>query len=246
MIIVIHKKNKFNFITILSNVVVTSILDIISTIFEVLISYNSPNISFIHKGQNLKKYLASLFLSLTLFSFSAIAETVDYTDFVAMQGDMETLNTNVQEQQTLVAKLSDDIGLMANRIIEMADRIVFTEELLAQSLTLLINNPDFAGTSSSNGTALTSPADNATLASDTPPTITTIPDAAVYLLYASTTPTFSAGNTISLYINSAEALNNKWSQVVTYANGSSEIYLAVKRIDGSTITSISNGVKVNF
>ena len=192
----------------------------------------------------MKKYLSSLFLTFTLFSFSAIAETVDYTDFIAMQDDMETLNLTVQEQQTLVSKLSDDIGLMADRIVEMADRIVATEDLLAQSLTLLINNPDFAGTSSSNGTALTSPLDNATLTS-TAPAITTIPDASVYLLYASTTPTFSAGNTISLYIDSANALDSKWSQVVAYANGET-IYLAVKRIDGSTISSISNGVKVSF
>ena len=192
----------------------------------------------------MKKYLVSLFIALTLFSFSAIAETVDYTDFVAMQGNMETLNTTVQEQQTLVTKLSGDIGLMADRIVAMADRIVATEELLAQSLTLLVNNPDFAGTSSSNGTALTSPIDNAILTS-TAPAITTIPAASIYLLYASTTPTFSAGNTISLYVDSAGALDSKWAQIVTYANGET-IYLAVKRIDGSTISSISNGVKVNF
>jgi len=239
-----HKKNKFNFITFLSNVVITFNIDAISKIFEVLISYNAPYISFTHKGHNLKQYIFSLFLSLTLFSFSAVAETVDYTDFVAMQNDMETLNTNVQEQQTLVTKLSGDIGLMADRIVEMADRIVATEALLAQSLTLLVNNPDFAGTSSSNGTALTSPIDNATLTS-TAPTITTIPTTSVYLLYASTTPTFSAGNTISLYIDSTDALSAKWSQVLTYSNGST-IYLGVKRIDGSTISSISNGVKVSF
>lgn len=192
----------------------------------------------------MKKYLSSLLLTLLLFGFSAQAETVTYTDFVAMQDDVESLNTTMQEQQVLVSKLSDDIGLMADRIVEMADRIVATEELLTQSLTLLVNNPDFAGTSSSNGTALTSPLDNATLTS-TAPTITTIPAASVYLLYASTTPTFSAGNTISLYVDSTVALDAKWSQIVTYANGAT-IYLAVKRIDGSTISSISNGVKVSF
>jgi len=194
----------------------------------------------------LKKYLSSLFLTLTLFSFSAAAETVDYTDFIAMQDDMKTLNATVQDQQTLVTKLSDDIGLMADRIVEMADRIIATEELLAQSLTLLVNNPDFAGTSSANGTALTSPVDNVNL-TPSAPTITTIPAASIYLLYSSTTPTFSAGNTISLYVDSTAALSTKWSQIVTYANANgSTIYLAVKRIDGSAISSISNGVKVNF
>ena len=190
------------------------------------------------------KYISSLFLTVLLLSFSAQAETTTYTDFVAMQNDMDSLNSTMIEQQDLISKLSDDIGLMADRILEMADRIVYTEELLAQSLTLLINNPDFAGTSSSNGVALTSPTGNSTL-STTAPVITTIPSAAVYLIYASTVPTFSAGNTISLYIESQDALNSKWSQIVDFA-GTSEIYLAVKRIDGNIISSISNGVKVSF
>ena len=190
------------------------------------------------------KYISSLFLTVLLLSFSAQAETTTYTDFVAMQNDMDSLNSTMIEQQDLISKLSDDIGLMADHILEMADRIVYTEELLAQSLTLLINNPDFAGTSSSNGVALTSPTGNSTL-STTAPVITTIPSAAVYLIYASTVPTFSAGNTISLYIESQDALNSKWSQIVDFA-GTSEIYLAVKRIDGNIISSISNGVKVSF
>ena len=158
---------------------------------------------------------------------------------------MESLNTTLTEQQALVSKLSDDIGLMADRIVEMADRIVYTEELLAQSLTLLINNSDFAGTSSSNGTALTSPVDGAILSTTQVPVIATIPASSVYLIYASTVPTFSAGNTISLYVDSTTALSTKWSQVVAFA-GSATIYLAVKRIDGSTISTISNGVKVSF
>ena len=193
----------------------------------------------------MKSYLTKLILTIFLFSFSAQAETVTYTDFIAMQNDMESLNTTLTEQQALVSKLSDDIGLMADRIVEMADRIVYTEELLAQSLTLLINNSDFAGTSSSNGTALTSPVDGAILSTTQVPVIATIPASSVYLIYASTVPTFSAGNTISLYVDSTTALSTKWSQVVAFA-GSATIYLAVKRIDGSTISTISNGVKVSF
>lgn len=193
----------------------------------------------------MKKRIALLFISLSLLSFSALAETVTYTDFAAMQNDIESLNTTVIEQQVLVSKLSDDIGLMADRIVEMADRIVATEELLAQTLTVLVNNPDFAGTGSSNGTALTSPVDNTTLSKTAAPTITTVPSSTVYLIYASTKPTFSAGNTISLYVDSTTALSSKWSQIVDFAENTT-IYLAVKRIDGSTISSISNGVKVNF
>ncbi len=184
-------------------------------------------------------------MSIALFTLSAQAETVTYTDFVDMQDDLESLNTTMVEQQDLISKLSDDIGLMADRIILMADRIVYTEELLTQSLELLIKNPDFAGTSSSNGVALTSPTGISTLSATTAPVITTTPSTDIYLIYASTVPTFSSGNTISLYIESQDALNTKWSQIVDFA-GTSEVYLAVKRIDSNTISSISNGVKVSF
>ncbi len=177
-------------------------------------------------------------MSIALFTLSAQAETVTYTDFVDMQDDLESLNTTMVEQQDLISKLSDDIGLMA-------DRIVYTEELLTQSLELLIKNPDFAGTSSSNGVALTSPTGISTLSATTAPVITTTPSTDIYLIYASTVPTFSSGNTISLYIESQDALNTKWSQIVDFA-GTSEVYLAVKRIDSNTISSISNGVKVSF
>ncbi len=189
----------------------------------------------------MKKSVLSLFLTIFIFGFSAQAETVDYTDFAAMQDDVESLNRTMQEQQGLVSKLSNDIGLMANRIVEMADRIVATEELMAQSLTLLVNNPDFAGTSSSNGTVLTSPKDGDILM--TVPVITTMQGSAVYLIYASTEPTFSTGNTMSLYVDSSTVLSSKWSQIVAFAGGKS-IYLAVKHINGSTISTISNGVKV--
>ncbi len=161
-----------------------------------------------------------------------------------MQDDINSLNETVIEQQALVSKLSDDIGLMADRIVAMADRIVATEELLSQTLIVLVNNPDFAGTGSSNATALISPVDNATLTTAAP-VITTIPASTVYLIYASTEPTFSAGNTISLYVDSSTVLSSKWSQIVAFA-GSATIYLAVKRIDGNTISTISNGVKVSF
>ena len=188
----------------------------------------------------MKKHLSSLLFTLLLFGFSAQAETVTYTDFVAMQDDMETLNTTMTDQQELISKLSDDIGLMADRIVAMADRIVATEELLAESLAILVANPDFAGTSSSNATALILPADGDNVIV---PAIETIPAASMYLIYASTEPTFSAGNTMSLYVENTAALTTKWPQIVEFA-GTSEIYLAVKRIEGSTISTISNGVKV--
>ncbi len=192
----------------------------------------------------MKKHLSSLLFTLLLFGFSAQAETVTYTDFVAMQDDMETLNTTMTDQQVLITRLSTDIGEMADRIVEMADRIVATEVLLADSLALLVANPDFAGTSSSNGAVLKLSGDAQQTA--IAPEITILPDTSFYLIYASDVPTFTAGNTISLYVDSTDALSSKWSQIVAFGTGKSAIYLAVKRIEGSTISTISNGVKVNF
>lgn len=191
----------------------------------------------------MKQYISSVLITISLLTLSAQAETVTYTDFVDMQNDIESLNSTVTDQQALVSKLSDDIGLMADRILEMADRIVETEKLLADTLVILTTNPDFAGTSSSNGVFLTSPMDGDTITSV--PAMAFSPSSTVYLIYASTVPTFSSGNTISLYVDSTTALSSKWSQIVDFA-GTSEVYLAVKRIDGSVISSISNGVKVSI
>ena len=119
-----------------------------------------------------------------------------------MQDDMETLNTTMTEQKVLVTQLSGDIG-------DMADRIVATEVLLADSLAIVVANPDFAGTSSNNGVFLTEPMDGDNLTGI--PNIVFNPSSTVYLIYASTTPTFSAGNTISLYVDTTTALSTKWS-----------------------------------
>jgi len=173
------------------------------------------------------------------------AETVTYADFEAMQGDLATLSTTVNDQQALVAKLSDDIGTMAERIGVMADRIVDTETQLGQALILLVNNPDFAGTSSSNGVALVSPVDDTVLSKLIPPELSMTPASSSYLIYVSTTPTFAQTETISLYVDSSTALASKWSQVVDFA-GASTVYIGVKRIEGSVISSISNGVKVTI
>lgn len=193
----------------------------------------------------MKKILVRCLLVIGVLGFNGFAETVTYDSYLDIKDEMDKLNISVVDQQKLVSKLSDDIGLMADRILEMSDRIVTTEDLLAQTLTTLLANPELSGESSANATALTSPSDNTIVGVSIAPTITMIPAATVYLLYASTTPTFSAGNTISIYIDSNEALTQKWSQVASFA-GSTTIYIAVKRINGNTISSLSNGVKVSF
>ncbi|MDQ7042586.1 MAG: hypothetical protein Q9M34_03545 [Sulfurimonas sp.] len=198
----------------------------------------------------MNKYLLKAVLISGLFITPIYAETATAESVAALQKSIDTLSLTVTQQQQLVSKLSDDIGLMADRIGTMADRIVVTENLLADTLTTLTGNADLTGGSSSDGVALTAPTDSSPKLSRTvAPTIAMTPDATVYLLYASSEPTFSPATTIALYVDSTTTLSDKWSQVVDFYDSttSTNFYLAVKRIDGGTkISSISNGVKVSF
>jgi len=199
----------------------------------------------------MKKQLANILCLLTLTIGTTQAETATTSAVATLQTSIDALGTTVTNQQTLVSKLSDDIGTMADRIGTMADRIVTTETLLADTLIVLTSNPDLTGGSSSNGVALTAPTDSSPALSKTvAPTITMVPTSSTYLLYASTEPTFSAGNTIALYIDSSTTLSSKWSQVVSFYDtktATQNFYLAIKRIDSSnTISSISNSIKVTF
>jgi len=198
----------------------------------------------------MNKYILSTIIASGLFLAPLQAETATIESIETLQLSIDTLGTTVTQQQVLVSKLSDDIGIMADRIGTMADRIVVTEELLANTLVTLTGNADLTGGSSSYGVALTAPTDSSPKLSRTlAPTITMIPDSTVYLLYASTEPTFSQANSIALYIDSSTTLASKWTQVVNFYDqeASTNFYIAVKSIDGlNTISSISNGVKVSF
>ena len=199
----------------------------------------------------MKKIFSIFILGLSICSTSVYAEVATTESVATLQTSIDTLGVTVTNQQNLVSKLSDDIGLMADRIGTMADRIVATETLLANTLVVLSSNPDLVGGSSANGVALTAPTDTSPALSQTvAPTITTVPSATSYLLYASTEPTFTSGSTVALYIDSTTTLESKWGQVYSFytAQGSpAAFYLAVKRVDSAnTISSISNGVKVTF
>ncbi|MDF1879958.1 hypothetical protein JHD50_01360 [Sulfurimonas sp. MAG313] len=196
----------------------------------------------------MKSYLAAVLLTLGLLSSPLSAEPATTASVTLLQDSIDTLGTSVTNQQNLVSKLSDDIGLMADRIGVMADRIVATETLLADTLVILTNNPDLNG-GSSNSVALTSPVDAASVSKTLAPTITLVPSSDIYILFASTSPTFTAGTTVSLYVDSTTTLSSKWTQVSDYytAQGSpANFYIGVKKVTGSVISTISNGVKITF
>jgi len=145
-------------------------------------------------------------------------------------------STNEQILQ-LISKLSDDIGLMADRILvmadkigEMSDRIVHTEELLAD----LNNN----SSDSTTPTLLISADSNTVLYANQVPEFSMNIQAPQMLIYVSSSLTMQT-NTISILVNNSSDLEQQWSELKTLASNN-KIYIAVKTIDGNTISSLSN------
>ncbi|MBL1244189.1 MAG: hypothetical protein COA39_007355 [Sulfurimonas sp.] len=129
----------------------------------------------------------------------------------------------------------------------MADKIVTTEKLLADTLIVLTGNANLGSSSSTTGVALTKPLDGTIASKNTAPTIEMSTSSTTYLLYASTEPTFGDTTTISLYIESANGLTTSWEKVVNFTGSNSTIYIAVKSIDvNNKISSLSNGVKLTL
>ena len=144
-------------------------------------------------------------------------------------------STNEQILQ-LISKLSDDIGLMADRILvmadkigEMSDRIVHTEELLADLST---NN------TTSAQTVLISADNNTVLYANQVPEFTLNNEASQMLIYVSSSLTMQS-DTITILVNNPSDLAQQWSELKTLADNN-KIYIAVKTIDGNVISSLSN------
>jgi len=186
----------------------------------------------------MKKIFTSVALSVLLASALNADTTCD--SVATVNTSIESLNATVENQQALVSKLSDDIGIMA-------DRIVDTEKLLSDTLIVLTGNSDLGSSSSTSGVALTKPLDGSTVSKTTAPTIELSTESSKYLLYASTEPTFSDSTTISLYIESTSGLSTSWNQVVNFIGDGTDLYIAVKSIDeNNKISSLSNGVKLTL
>ncbi|WP_297440506.1 hypothetical protein [Sulfurimonas sp.] len=171
--------------------------------------------------------MKSIMLKSTFALLLAASLTAQTTTCETLDASIENLGTTVTNQQTLVSKLSDDIGVMSERILTMANKIVATEKLLSDTLLALTGNA--ALSSLANSVILTTPTDSSIASKTTAPTITITTAPSEYLLYVSTTPLFEAGKTITLYIDSTATLNSAWLRVADFAASNSDvIYIAVK------------------
>lgn len=140
--------------------------------------------------------------------------------------------------ETLILSLSDDIGLMADRILlmsddigEMADRIVQTEELI------------IAGFSESGISSLIlSPAEGELVSASTPINITLSSANPDYLLYISNNADMS-GATNALVLNNDTS--TAWSRVADFATGN-KLYIAIRTVGGTSSSDFSNTVMLNL
>jgi hypothetical protein len=123
----------------------------------------------------------------------------------------------------LISKLSDDIGVMADRILAMeeriglmADRIVQTEELLAQMTTTLIDRKvDPRRPGPMTGRAHTVPLlglSTTEVTRSSPPNLEIAGNPTVYLLYVSASPALNDSNTVVSKVGSAGDLEKAWNR----------------------------------
>jgi hypothetical protein len=145
-------------------------------------------------------------------------------------GDLATAMMN--QTVSLISKLSDDVGIMADRILtmeerigSMADRIVKTEELMAK-LTAALANKELelpAGGPAGNGPPqpplLSLGATKVSRAS--PPDLQILGDPSVFLLHVSTTPGFAEGSTVISKVATPKELGTAWHRSLSAITESS-------------------------
>ncbi|MBT5934598.1 hypothetical protein [Sulfurimonas sp.] len=150
---------------------------------------------------------------------------------------VDTGGETSQAMMGLVSKLSDDIGIMADRIGEMSDRIVETEKLM-QEVALQMTSNGSSTSSVSNAPAVLSLRYSNDLYGDEVPSIQFRKETNEFLLYFSSTPDFSTSSS-SILVASQSDLSRGWPLALTLVKDG-KLYIAAKRIDGNTITSLSN------
>ncbi|MDQ7043012.1 MAG: hypothetical protein Q9M34_05710 [Sulfurimonas sp.] len=174
------------------------------------------------------KILATI-LIISIFFFSNANATL-----------LTSTTTTTTQILNLISKLSDDIGIMADRILimadkigVMADRIVHTEEMMSD-LTLTLASQS----SNTAQTVIISSGFQSVLYANDIPNFTINIAAPQMLIYVSSSMTMDT-NTVSVLIANPDELAEKWPSLKTLAQNN-KIYIAIKTIDGNTISSLSN------
>jgi len=166
----------------------------------------------------------------------------------------------------LISKLSDDIGVMANRILTMeeriglmADRIVRTEQLMAKLTATLANKDlDLSFDKSARKEALQDILLNATASeasANNGPKLTISGNAKKYLLYVSIGPSFQDGNTVVSQVNDTSDYDTAWKRSIKAIKGlrnntekkdeATIVAVAVRTVaENNQISALSNSIDV--
>ena len=154
------------------------------------------------------------------------------------------------EMLRLFEALADDIGEMADRILvmadkigEMADRIVETNQIMATMATDIaaIRNTQSTGSSCTAATDTVFIAQDSyqtTLYNGEAPRFELSDGSSQYLLYVSSSAIMNT-DTTAILVKSSYDLSVRWRDLQALANNY-KIYVAVKSINGNTISSLSN------
>ena len=132
----------------------------------------------------------------------------------------------IDNMTKLTSKLSDDVGIMADRILtmeerigKMADRIVHTEELMAKLTATLANRElDLARANPSDRLGLIPPLLNVCadrIAVDAVPELEISGELQNYVLYVSSSPLFREDSTVVSRIENADDLPDCWRRSVS-------------------------------
>ena len=160
----------------------------------------------------------------------------------------------------LTSKLSDDIGIMADRILLMADNIVKVINSQTQAsldviklgadLALKIDTVNAACNTSATGATLTSPISGSFASINLPPMITytnAVPTTK-YQLLVSKSAMFPNGSTVNKLVDTAvgaSSLTTAWTQAMSdlAVTANTQLYVAIRSIDAKNNPSdLSNGV----
>ncbi len=185
----------------------------------------------------------------------------------ALDKGSEVATVMMNNMTGLVSKLSNDIGVMANRVLTMeeriglmADRILKTEALMARLTATLANkNLDISFVEMTSKDAFQAPI--LTLASTEAsegagPQLTIAGDPEIYLLYVSTSPLFQSDSTVVTQINDANDYNVAWRRSINAIRGVAEkteqnrgeaftVSVAVKTIvETNQLSALSNSIDV--
>jgi hypothetical protein len=187
----------------------------------------------------------------------------------AIDRGSEVATAMMDQTAGLISKLSDDIGIMADRILTMeqrigfmADRIVKTEELMAK-LTAALAKKELelpAGEPAGNGPSQTPLLDlgSTEISRASLPDLRISGDPSIYLLHVSTSPCFAEGSTVISKIATPEELGIVWQRslsAITEASdkatvteaGPINVSVAVKTVgQDQRVSPLSNSVDLTI